>query len=96
MIFEGANCALGGIASMQMRGHKLEVDGFGVHEGFQSGRAFVVKLLQLWTEPARDQQGMDALVRGDELGGGAILHWLGEDGVRVDVVNNHQVLVARG
>ncbi len=46
MIFESADGSFSSIASMNPRWYKLEVDVISMHELFELGRAFVIKLLE--------------------------------------------------
>ena len=57
---------------------------------------FVVEALELWAEAAGCEEGMDALVAGNDLGGLAVLEGLSEDGVAVVVVDDEEIVVAPG
>ena len=46
VVLVGLYGAFGGVGVMMMVWHKLEVDTFTVHEGFETGRALIVKHLE--------------------------------------------------
>ena len=50
----------------------------------------------MWAEASGCEQGMDALVAGNDLGGLAVLEGLSEDGVAVVVVDDEEIVVAPG
>jgi hypothetical protein len=94
VILERADGAFRGIATMDARRNKLEVDGFFDKKFFQCDGALVVESLELGTEAGGGEGGMELLVAGEDDGAGAVPEGLGEDGVAVVVVEDKQIIVA--
>ena len=61
MVLKHASCSFGGIASVHVWGHQLEVNVFISHELLQHVGAFVVEALQTWTQSAADEESVSFL-----------------------------------
>ena len=46
VVFKRLYGSFGCVSSVQMRGHKLEVDGFGSHEAFETSGGFILQFLE--------------------------------------------------
>jgi hypothetical protein len=66
----------------------------GGHEGLEGGRGFVVETLKLGTEAALGEESMSALIGGQNLGAGLVLHEFDVDSVAVVIVKDEHVVVA--
>jgi hypothetical protein len=64
------------------------------HEGLEGCRGFVVETLELRTEAALGEKRMSALIGGQNLGAGLVLHEFDVDSVAVVIVKDEHVVVA--
>lgn len=94
MIFERADGALGGVASMNSGWDELEVDGFVFHELFHLVGALVVEALDFGLKACLDEAGMDEFVGSEDGGSCPVWHGFCVDGIAVVVVEDEDVIVA--
>jgi hypothetical protein len=76
VVFKRLYSLFGCVSSVQMRGHKLEVDGFGPHEAFKTSGGFIVQFLENGSHATLDKRGVDNGVCEEEFSLQAILHRL--------------------
>jgi hypothetical protein len=76
VVFKRLYGSFGCVSSVQMRGHKLEVDGFGPHEAFKTSGGFIVQFLENGSQATLDERGVDNGVCAEEFSLQAILHQL--------------------
>ena len=96
VVFEGTDGPFGGVATVDVGWHKLEIDFFLGEVLFQEGRGFIVKEMEFWAESGVDEllvKFEDGIFDVDIF---ASLDGLGEDGVTVVVVEHDDVFVALG
>ena len=89
VVFESADGLFSSIGPVQMRWHKLEINVDAVHKFFQSSRTFIVELLEDGAEATRGEKGVDVGINADEFKFTAILEWSRDDGVAVEIVDDH-------
>ena len=94
MVFENADGAFCLIASVGMWWYELVVNLVFREEIFEKVGCFVVEALQLWSEAALSEGGVNAFEGGEVVGGGTGLHGLCENHVAVVVVDDEDVVVA--
>lgn len=94
MIFEGADGALGGVATMGRWRDKLEVDSELFHFRLHGFGNLVVEALKKGTETTGCKKCEHAFVCSDHFWCAAILHGLGMDVIAVVVVHNEEIVVA--
>ena len=94
MVFERADGAFGGIATVEVWRGKLIVDGLCLEELLEGGGCFVVQLLKYGFEATGGEERVDALVCSEICLAGARLHGLGENHIAVVIVDDEQVRVA--
>jgi hypothetical protein len=94
VIFESANSALGGVATVIAGGDELVVYLLAVHVGLKHGGGFVVESLEFGLEPAGFEEKLGSGVGSGVLFLGAVLHELGVDEVGVIVVEYEEILAA--
>jgi hypothetical protein len=94
VILERTDGAFGGVATVEMGRGQLEIDLVGRHEGLESRRRLVVQTLELWLEATLGEEGVGALVGGQDLGTGLALHEFNVNCIAVVVVQDEHVRVA--
>ena len=94
MIFEGLDGAFGGIGTMDAGENLLEIDPLVDHIFSECFRALVVKALELRPQAGFDKHVVDMFVCGKDGAGCFVWHWLGVDGVAIEVVQDEELCVA--
>ncbi len=94
VIFESADSALGGVATVIAGGGELVFYLLAVHVGLKHGGSFVVEPLEFGLEPAGFEEKLGSGVGSGVLFLDAVLHELGVDEVGVVVVEDEEILAA--
>jgi hypothetical protein len=94
MIFPGLDSALGGVAAMDVRWYELEVDVVFFESSFYFIGAFVIEDVERRSIAIGLQAVVEAGPSSGELAGLACFEGLGEDGVTVIIVKDHDVIVS--
>jgi hypothetical protein len=93
MILESLGGLLHQIASMIVRGNKLERRFVQVDDVLEILRAYIVQDVEFGDNAGSPESVNQGLVCPNHFAGGPVLHRLDEDGIAVDLGQDHDVLV---
>ncbi len=76
VVFKRLYVSFGCVSSVQMRGHKVEVNGFVSHEAFETSGGFIVQFLDNGSQAVLYERRVDNGICAEEFSLRTILHRL--------------------
>ncbi len=94
MIFEGADCLLGGIASVEVWQDQLEVDAFMMKVLLECAGGFIVKALELWLQSSCTELCMPHFIGIKNQIRLLVFEGDSKDGIAIIIIDDQDVIIA--